>query len=152
MKLNLTVGGFPLNGYLNIDPLSKENQHGIDNIDDLVDNNECEEVLAYGVIDIFPLDVKRDKLAHWASKVEHHGFFIFSGTDLGKISRLIVDGLIDSRNSNVGLYGNPANPWTTKRSLWTVEEAKQAVLSMSQFNIASIEFSGIEYVIKAQRT
>lgn len=157
MKLNLTINGVPLNGYLNIDPLAQPNdqskvQHPLDNLDDLVDNNECDEVLAYGIIDVFPIEVKKDKLAYWASKVEHKGVFVFSGTDLRKASKIIADESMDTRNSNALLYGNPAaNPWTTKRSLWTLDEARSAIVSTQQFNIYSIEYSGIDYIIKAKR-
>lgn len=157
MKVNLAINGIALNGYLNLDPLTQPNDkskvnHTLDNIDDLVDNNECEEVLAYGVIDVFPIEVKKDKLTHWASKVEHKGLFVFSGTDIRKVTKLISDERMDLKNSNAALYGNPAaNPWTTKRSLWTLEEARNAILSTQQFNIVSIEYVGTEYVIKVQR-
>ena len=52
----------------------------------------------------------------------------------------------------MAIYGNPyAGPWTSKRSLWTLENARDALFSTQQFNIVSIEYQGVDYVIKARR-
>jgi hypothetical protein len=157
MKVNLLIGGYPLNGYLNIDALSQQDQtsnklnHNLENLDDIIDNNECTEFLANGVIDTFPISVRSKVVSHWLSKIEHNGIFVLSGLDLNKAARFIMSSEVDINSINTVLYGPCNNMWTINKGAWSVNEAVNSILSAGQFKILSKSFRGLHYVVKAQR-
>lgn len=156
MKVNLLIGGYPLNGYLNLDPLAQPNDsskvsHGLENLDDIVDNNECDEFLAHKVIDAFPVNTRQQVLGHWLSKVEHGGLFTLSGLDINKATRLIASGDINLNDANILLYGPCINMWSINKGVWSINDAVNAILSTGQYQILSKSFNGLLYVIKAKR-
>ncbi len=156
MKLNLTISGLARNGWMNVDPLTQPNDqskiaHNLDNLDEYVDNNECEEVVALEVLDIFPVQMKQQVLNHWSAKVAHGGTLTFSGVDLDKIAKIAFSKQVDSNQVNRLLYGECNNMWTIKKGLLTTQQACELALTSGQFKILSKEISGINYIIKAER-
>lgn len=156
MKVNLLIGGYPLNGYLNIDPIAHQNDsskvnHSLENLDSLIDNNECEEFIASKTIDVFPLNGRQQVLGHWLSKVEHNGIFIISGLDVNKAARMVLSGDINLNDLNTLLYGPCINMWSINKGVWSMDDVVKAILSNGQFRVLSKSFSGPYYVVKAQR-
>lgn len=156
MKVNLLIGGYPLNGYLNLDPLAQPNDaskvnHTLENLDDIIDNNECTELLAYNVIDTFPINVRQQVLSHWLSKIEHNGVFVLSGLDINKAARLITSCDISIGDINTLLYGPCLNMWSINKGAWSLHDAINAIMSNGQFKILTKSFNGLNYIVKAQR-
>ena len=90
MKINITVGSSHfINGYLNIDPITGQDggeaqaiKADIRNLDDLVMDSECHEIIAEDVLDFLEKEDAKIALSNWARKLRHKGMIIVGGTDI----------------------------------------------------------------------
>ena len=74
MKIRITVGEKEkLNGYINIDPITKfdDMPYDIRNLDDVVSDAECMEIISDDVIDFLEKKGSMEALAHWVKKIRH---------------------------------------------------------------------------------
>ena len=147
-----------LNGYLNIcqGPATTNDQERVyaelQNIDNMVDHNECTDVLALDVIDYLPLGLRHNVINHWCTKVAHGGTITLSGLNLQEVTRLIFNGKIsDVAEINRIVYGNISNVWTIRKSFTPPEDTAGMIMSTGQFDIVAQRFDGVFYVITAKR-
>ena len=159
MKVNLLIGNSSpvLNGYLNIDccgnPQSSDRIVGqIENLEALVDANECEELIALQVLDHMPIQIRAKVLQHYLTRIAHGGLLIISSIDLMEVSRLIYNGSIaDILEMNKLVYGIGNNPWSWKKSFIPLQDTIGLIMNGGQFVIESIKYDGVFYVIKSRR-
>lgn len=157
MKVQLLINGRPSNGYMNIDVLANPQDQDrisgdIVNLDSLVDNNECEQLLAINVIDFIPLQIRQQVLTNWMGKIAHGGLLILSAMDLKEVARVIDNGqLSDVVGINQTVFGLGTNLWTIRKSYVSAEQTMQMILSTEQFYIESIKYEGLYYYITAKR-
>lgn len=146
-----------MNGFLNIDPLSSPNDpdciaSNIDNLDHLVDHNSCELLLALDILDYFPLQMRNKVLNNYLCKICHAGVLILSGLDVREAGRAIYMQSIDLlREGNLLLYGSGENIWRIKKSLLTIDNTIEIILSTNQFQIIGKRFEGYNYIVEAKR-
>lgn len=157
MKTNLLIGGKPLNGYLNIDVLAQPNHQDrvagdITNLDAVVDNNECQELLAIDVIDFVPLQIRQQTLQNWSNKIAHGGIITVSAVDLVELARLISSGqLADVVEINKSIFGIANNVWQIRKSYIPLQDTVQMLVQSGQFEIQSVHFKNFNYYITARR-
>ena len=90
MKVRITVGEQEkLNGYTNVDPITKFDGISIDvrNLDGLVSDAECTEIVSEGVIDY--LDRRDFILAinNWVKKMRHGGKIVVTSIDALEVAK-----------------------------------------------------------------
>ena len=84
MKIRITVGEKQkLNGYTNIDPITKFDDIAIDirNLDELVSDAECTEIISEGVIDFLNRGDFVIAINNWVKKMRHGGKIIVTSID-----------------------------------------------------------------------
>jgi hypothetical protein len=157
LKLNISLGQPPLNGYWNIDPLAPE---GSDKhvradpncLDGIVDNNECEEVLAQYTLDFIPLQARFQVLTHWMSKVAHGGMLILTCLNINELARLIHLGQIaDSQSITANVFGPCTNIWLIRKSVTTVDDTIGMIRQGGQFDVEKVVFDGLMFTVVARR-
>lgn len=156
MKLNLLIGGAALNGYLNADQVfngqSDRVQAELQDLDPIVDHNECEEVLALDILDFMPLSMRQKTLHGWMTKVAHGGTITLSCLDLNEFTRQVYNGnLHDTYQVNQILFGPVTHTWSIRKSICTLSDTVQMIMSTGQFDVVSQRFSGVHYIVTAKR-
>ncbi len=157
MKINLVIGNAPINGYLTIDQICPEGDpvkvpSDLANLDNLVDHNECMEVLALDCLDYFPLSMRAQLILHWTAKLTHGGAITLSCLDIQEASRLINNGtLVDTVQINRLLFGLVSNTWTIRKSVVPLSDTVSMLMNTNQMDITQIKFNGPFYIITAKR-
>jgi hypothetical protein len=156
MKLNLLIGGAALNGYLNADQLfngqNDRVQAELQDLDPIVDHNECDEVLALDILDFIPLSLRAKTLNGWMTKVAHGGTITVSCLDLSEFTRKVYNGdLKDTYQVNQILFGPVTTAWSIRKSVCTLSETVQMIMSTGQFDVVSQRFDGVHYIVTAKR-
>jgi hypothetical protein len=152
-KLQLLLGGKPLNGYLALDPTAQPNDSSrvladLTKLDQYVDNNECEEVLALDIIDYFPLQARQPLIIHWLTKVAHGGTFVLSSLDLHEYARLLHNGSFqDVVQYNQLLFGG----FVQRKSTIPLDDTVKIIQSTGQMVIEEIKYNNVFYIVKAKR-
>jgi hypothetical protein len=157
LKVNLTIAGQALNGYLNIDPLANPKDEDkiatdISNIDSFVDHNSAELLLALDVLDFFPLQVRQSVLINYMCKIAHGGSLIVGGLDIREIGRALFYQNLDlRREANLHLFGPCDHVMRSKKSLITMDDTVEMIMNPGQFEIQSKKFDGMHYLVEAKR-
>lgn len=160
MKVNLTIGGQSINGFMNLDQVAQPNQSDrqladLAKLDDIIDHNEVdEELLALDVINFFPLQMVPQVVNHWCCKIAHGGLITISSLDLQEAARTISLGTIsDTLQINRLLYGNVTNTWTIRKSFVGLQDVITIVTQTGQFDVGQIKFSpdGLFFVVTFRR-
>ena len=97
MKLRITVGAEDkLNGYTNVDPVSQFDGLNADlrNLDAIVSDAECSEILADEVIDFIRQEEVYPILDHWINKLRHNGNIFVSFYDTRQIAKAFFRGFL----------------------------------------------------------
>ena len=79
MKIRITVGEKEeLNGYINVDPITKFEGVPSDlrNLDDIASDAECTEIISDDVIDYLDKEDSLAALSHWVKKLRSGGIII----------------------------------------------------------------------------
>jgi hypothetical protein len=134
MKLNLLVNqpDGVLSGYLNIDPFAppddpRGRQCGrVERLSDFCEANEAEEILAFSVIDHFPMEDGDAVVDHWVSRLAHGGTLVVGAVDVREVARQFLAENIDLRQANVHLHGTATAP---KRSVHLLDQLALAIES-----------------------
>lgn len=150
MKAQIGVRITPLNGYLNLDAATQNNEKdrvACDpmNIDPLVDHNELDEFIINDILDYLPLPARQKCLNHLLTKVSHQGKVVITGINPYEVSRLVHNGQLDIQQANSIIYG------IGRKSFVNPVDNVQMALSTGQFLEDGIKYDGFKYVIQLIR-
>jgi hypothetical protein len=135
MKINLLLAdNSPRSGYTNIDPLAPPNDplRKVGDFGDLnehVDNAECDELVANDVLDFLPAHQIDEVLNHWVSKIRHGGTITVGGLDLREVARGLVKHELGIDDANLLIYGAQQAAWQHRRSATTIQNVLAAMAS-----------------------
>ena len=168
MKINILVGGSNYkSGYINIDPTLKRVGESVSlknsddsqsniiksdirNLDDVVSDSECNELIAEDVLDFLELSESRAVLSHWISKLRHGGKIIVGGTDIYEVCRLFYKQAIDLNTLNSIIHGNFSEPWDVKMGHSTLEDLQEFLQSQG-IKITKKRIQGFKMIIEGER-
>lgn len=161
MKLNLLMySDNVLAGYRNIDPYPKfqseqtfsaEKETGdVQNLDRLVDDGECEEIVALDIIDFVASNLKHQVIDNWIKKLAHGGKLTIGGHDLYSTAKALIVGTLSLDDSRSILYGDSTFAFGNRRTLFEVNEIVE-LLKSKGLVIASKHLQNNKYVISAVR-
>jgi hypothetical protein len=142
---------------MNLDPLCQPGdtskiQVDLTKLDNIVDHNEAEEVLAIDVLDFFPLQVRMQVLNDWKAKVAHGGTITLSCMDVNEVSRLINLGELDNiQTINSLIFGDCRSMWAMRKSVVPLDDTVAMLTMDKQFDITGIKFESVFYIITAKR-
>ena len=128
MKIRITVGDDQkLNGYLNLDPISKFDDVAVDirNLDEVAEDSECNEILADDVVGFLERSDALQAMSNWIKKLRKNGKIIITAVDAHVVSGLFYTGQIDLETFNKLLHGNLSAPWDIRLGHTTVEEVSK---------------------------
>ena len=128
MKLRITVGAEDkLNGYTNVDPVSQFDGLDADlrNLDAIVSDAECSEILADEVIDFIRQEEVYPILDHWINKLRHNGNIFVSFYDTRQIAKAFFRGKISLDEFNKIVHGTFSAPWYIRLGHTSVEEVSK---------------------------
>ena len=153
MKIRITVGEQEkLNGYLNIDPITKFDGLAADirNLDEVVSDAECTEIISEDVIDFLEKEESMISLSHWIKKLRHGGKIIVTSVDAREVSRSFYRKEIDIEIFNKAVHGNFSEPWDVRLSHSTLEELSRFFESQN-LKVTKKRINGIKLIVEAQR-
>jgi len=81
-----------------------------DNLGEMAVANECDEVLALGVLDRFHSELADPVLSHWLSRLAHGGELCLSVTDVREVARAYLADGIDLDRVDSLLHGEGPYP------------------------------------------
>lgn len=141
-----------MSGYLNIDIFPGENkvQGDISNLNNLVDDASCYEIVARNVLEYIPHQEIPQVVAHWVQKLSHGGKIIINTTDLKSVSKSIIrDNITPSETLEI-LYGKQLNALDCKKSAVTTQ-ILSALLESNGLKIINKCIDSYELSITAER-
>lgn len=153
MKIRLTVGEKEkLNGYTNIDPITKFDGISIDvrNLDGLASDAECTEIIAEGVIDFLHKEDFVLAISNWVKKMRHGGKIIVTSIDALEVAKSFSRKKIDIRAFNEAIHGNFSEGWDVFLSHTTIEELSSVLESLGLV-ITKKRINGIKLMVEAKR-
>jgi hypothetical protein len=155
MKINLLYNSNNLlSGYLNIDPLSSEDdiqsgkkvQGNIFDLNWAVEDAECTSIVAEDIINYVPAENIAQVLDNWVRKLRHNGTIIITGVDLYEVCRGINGRYIDLENANQLFYGETGE----KKSILSGSDLTRA-LEECGLKIIKNRYNSYKYTIEAER-
>lgn len=156
VKINLLYGADDiLSGYINVDPTtsSQDNKKvsgDVVNLDYLVENSECNHIVANEILSYLPASLINQTISHWIAKLRHKGILTIVDVDLIEISKGISQRYIDLEAANNLLYGAQDTDWKFKKcalsSFDIIEYLKEHKLRILKNRINNYKFT-----IEAQR-
>lgn len=160
MKLRMSVGKQPFSGYINVDPVpkveqDKQNQFDIRpldfrNLENIVSNAECYEVLVDECIDYVRQDKLNQFVDYCISKLRKGGVIHISGTDIYEVSRMFFNGEIGEQVFNSLLYGMGEHPWSFKSGCHSLPTIRQ-LLESRGLKITNLSYDGVIFNVSARR-
>lgn len=118
MKINLTVNGQALSGYVNLDPAGGEGKYQalFDDIDKFAGDAQCVEILGEDTLDFVSVDKIKDLVALFVKKLRHGGRLILGGTDLYTVCQDVFNCKLNTREANYILHGKQDNTWAFRHT------------------------------------
>ena len=155
LKVNIGVRLNPvLNGYLNLDLAAQPNENDrihadIYKLDNLLDHNECDEIILNDSLDYLPYgQARQTALQHIMTKLAHGGKLIIMGSDIYEVCRLGHLGQLDVQALNSIVYG------IGKKSFVRPMDNVQMVLSSGQFESEEVKYNSnvpFQYTVVMRR-
>lgn len=135
MKINLLINSPNdiRSGYLNIDPAADGKDCRVVGdlaVLDMVDGNECEEIVAHDILDAYAGENVDIVLSKWLSKLSHGGKLSLSFIDVRSVARALLNGEIDLETFNVYVHGSTY----LKKSCFTLTHMTE-VFANSGYNV-----------------
>jgi hypothetical protein len=151
MRLNITVGGEPKNGYYNIDPLASDNDGvkvavPMHELGKVVEDAECTEIIVEDSICYLPHDHVPSILSHWISKLRHRGSLIITDFDAREVVKRYMAGTISLTQFNEIMYGRG----TTKKNGLDIN-LLTTYLKNFNMQIVSKKLDNYRYTVIARR-
>ena len=153
MKIRITVGEKEkLNGYINMDPITKFDDmlYDIRNLDDVVSDAECMEIISDDVIDFLEKKGSMEALSHWVKKIRHGGKIVVTSIDAYEVAKSFYRKNLDIDMFNKAIHGNFSAPWDVRLSHTTIEELSDFLQSQG-LNVTKKRINGIKLIIEAER-
>jgi predicted SAM-dependent methyltransferase len=153
MKIRITVGETEkLNGYVNIDPITKFDGIASDirNLDDIVSDSECMEILSDDVIDFLEKKESMKVLSHWIKKIRHGGKIIVTSVDAYEVAKSFYRKTFDIDIFNKAIHGSFSEPWDVRLSHTTMEELSDFFQSQGLI-VTKKRINGIKLTVEAER-
>ena len=159
MKINITIGSKETkNGYVNIDPITgstepEKNQSikaDIRNLDSIVDDSECTELIAEDALDFLESKEALTTLSHWIKKLRHGGKIVVGGIDAYETCRLFFQQKIDLQSFNALIHGDFSSPWDVRLSHLTMEELSNYFIK-HDLQILKKGVEGFRMFVKGER-
>tara|TARA_R110002110_G_scaffold37253_6_gene123268 strand:- start:6978 stop:7442 length:465 start_codon:yes stop_codon:yes gene_type:complete len=153
MKIRITVGEKQkLNGYTNIDPITKFDDIAIDirNLDELVSDAECTEIISEGVIDFLNRGDFVIAINNWVKKMRHGGKIIVTSIDALEVAKAFSRKEIDIEVFNQAIHGNLSSGWDVLLSHTTLEELS-SILEKLGLTVTKKRINGIKLIVEAER-
>ena len=114
MKVNIICGGHAITGYVNIDPLAKNEPDKIaadfGNLDNLIHDSEATERLATEVVHYIPFTSVPKVLENWAKKLRINGKISVGGYDVTEACKSYANKTCSLEDLNILLYGDSSTP------------------------------------------
>lgn len=124
MKANLILDNDKtiLNGYINIDPFTK-NANGQDiilgdvvTLDYIFDDGELDQLIARHILEYFPINSQASILHNWLKKIKRGGEFVYEQTDFESVCLAFAEGKIGATDTQKLLFGSQEKNWNIKKS------------------------------------
>lgn len=151
MKVRIGYKQTTIKGFIHIDPKPIEENVPVYNgmledlnLDGIVDNNECTEIIAGELINFVPVEKVFTVLTHVCMKLRHGGRITIGGIDCRMIALGVFNGGLDPKEFNNILYAEGH-----KSALPMNDMA--ALLSKIGLVVTSREMNGVSYLISAER-
>ena len=154
MKIRITVGEKDkLNGYVNIDPITKFDDLSVDirDISEVVSDSECVELISEDVIDYLEKEQSIQALSGWIKKIRHGGKIIVTSVDAYGAAKSFYRKEIDIATFNKIIHGNFLLPWDVRLSHTTIEELCELFESKG-LKITKKRINGIKLIVEAERS
>ena len=114
MKVNIICGGHALTGYVNIDPLARDEPNKVaadfGNLDKLIHDAEATEILALEVLHYIPFHKLSAVLSNWVKKLRINGKIAVGGYDIGDVCKSYANKTCGLEDLNALIYGGETNP------------------------------------------
>jgi len=153
MKIRITVGAKEkLNGYLNVDPISKFDDLSVDirNLDDVVSDAECTEIISEGVIDFLSREDFVLSINNWVKKMRHGGKIIIISIDALETAKSLFRNKINIETFNNLIHGGFSAGWDVFLSHTTLEELSGLLESLG-LTITKKRINGLNLIVEAKR-
>ena len=150
MKINISVGGKPKNGYVNIDPSVNKQWDKIKNLDHVADDSECNEIIAEDMVDFLSSDDLEKTIQHWVSKLRHSGKIVIGGTDMYEVCKHFFQKGISTKDANILIHGEQKEAWDFRINQTTIENL-ESILSNLGIDILKKRSSNFKMVIEGER-
>ena len=156
MKVNLLIDNpNVLSDYLNLDPCMSEGgdariKADISDLDEYVEDNECEELRVHNVLTYFDSNKVDNMLNNWIKKLRLNGKISVSDVDIEQVFKAYQRCGINLLKLNELLFGHQSKKWDFKKcglSMIVMEEALKA----KGLTITKKYFENYNFVIEAQR-
>lgn len=156
MKINLLLDapGEVRSGYLNIDAFADGNDERINgcliDLDDHVDDAECEEIIAVGILDYYSARDADKILKNWLRKLAHGGTITIGSYDVVETAKAISNRKLSPEDITIILYGEQGKPWQFKKTALTVNQVA-TVLETKGLTILKKRIEGLKFIVVAER-
>lgn len=145
MKLYISVGQQPLNGYRNID-LAGE-RIDFQNPDSICEQNACTEIIVDGALSYLNLQHIPSFLQILISRMRKNGKIIINDYDVNNVLQRYNNGILSIADLNLVLFGNGGPSKTSSVSHTDLHD----ILLHAGLQIKSIELSDLNFSLIAQR-
>lgn len=133
--------------YRIICPLNGENP--ID-INALLDNNECEEIIVQDVLERIPLQNIGEYVKLLVSKLRHKGKLHISGVDADEVTKAYNNGEISINQLNSFLFGQKQHAWDFSQSVVNLFEVVNVLKSLGM-KIIHKRLANLHYSVSVER-
>ena len=158
MKIKISINKMPLIGYTNIDPFpiipdQYKDQMAVKggDIKNLeVSQSSCTEIICEDIMDFIPYNEFYKTIEHYVSKLRHNGRIVISGTDMEVVSKMYLNGELNTLEFNRVVHGEQNNAWSFKLGQITIEETSEILIELG-LKIQSKSINGMCFQIVGVR-
>lgn len=156
MKVNLSIGNPNCRiGYLNLDPLvtepgSQKVKSDVSNIDEYVDNGECDELIASDILSYFDSNKVDDMLTNWLRKIRKNGIIEINDIDINSAFKSYQRGEIDITKMNSLIFGEQIRGWDLRKCGLTLDCVSE-ILRNKGFEIIKTSYHNYNFIVRAKR-
>lgn len=151
IKLRIGFNQPEIAGYVHVDP-KPQNQSipsypkSLDelDLDTIVENNECVEIVAGELINFIPVSKLFDILGQISRKLRHGGKLTIGGTDLYAMSVAVINGMLNPREVNDAIYSE------SHKAMIPMNDVADLLTKLGLV-VTNRELNGISYIIQAER-
>ena len=153
MKVNIICGGHALTGYVNIDPLARDEPDKVaadfGNLDKIIHDAEATEILALEVLHYIPFHNVPTVLSNWVKKLRINGKIAVGGYDMGEVCKSYANKTCGLEDLNTFIYGDEATPLAFSSAI-SMSYLKDLVESLG-LKILKQRKNGYHMVVEAVR-